>query len=220
MVSSTTGLHGNVGQANYAAAKAAVIGLTKTIAKEWGPFGVRANTVAYGMVHTRCVYASIHVHFVSQSLCLLCPHRLTAAKEAGASIEIDGKKVALGIPQPSKAPEPDSLFATIPLGRGGTPDEAAAAMLLCVLIIFNFHATMADVLCEQAFHHHFLRISLVIPSKSQVEGVSKLTLSCGLQLILLVLLAKQRVTCTTHNLHCNRLASAAKLKFGCVAQPQ
>jgi NAD(P)-dependent dehydrogenase (short-subunit alcohol dehydrogenase family) len=53
-VSSTSGLHGNVGQANYAAAKSAVVGLTKTIAKEWGPFGVRANTIAYGMVHTRC----------------------------------------------------------------------------------------------------------------------------------------------------------------------
>jgi 3-oxoacyl-[acyl-carrier protein] reductase len=52
-VSSTTGLHGNVGQANYAAAKAAVVGLTKTVAKEWGPFNVRANTVAYGLVHTR-----------------------------------------------------------------------------------------------------------------------------------------------------------------------
>jgi 3-oxoacyl-[acyl-carrier protein] reductase len=54
-VSSTSGLHGNVGQANYAAAKAAVVGLTKTIAKEWGPFGVRANTVAFGLVHTRYV---------------------------------------------------------------------------------------------------------------------------------------------------------------------
>jgi len=106
MVSSTTGLHGNVGQANYAAANAAVIGLAKTIAKEWGPFGVRANTVAYGMVHTR----------------------LTAAKGAGAYVEIDKKTVALGIPQPL---EPGSLFATIPLGRGGTPetDETAAAML-------------------------------------------------------------------------------------------
>lgn len=52
-VSSTSGLHGNVGQVNYAAAKSAVVGLTKTIAKEWGPFGVRANTVAYGLVHTR-----------------------------------------------------------------------------------------------------------------------------------------------------------------------
>jgi 3-oxoacyl-[acyl-carrier protein] reductase len=52
-VSSTTGLHGNVGQANYAAGKAGVIGLTKTLAKEWGRFGVRANTVAFGLIHTR-----------------------------------------------------------------------------------------------------------------------------------------------------------------------
>jgi 3-oxoacyl-[acyl-carrier protein] reductase len=58
-VSSTSGLHGNVGQANYAAAKAAVIGLTKTIAKEWGPFGVRANTIAFGLVHTRSVFRAV-----------------------------------------------------------------------------------------------------------------------------------------------------------------
>lgn len=49
-VSSTSGLHGNVGQVNYATAKAGVVGLTKTIAKEWGPFGVRCNTVAFGCV--------------------------------------------------------------------------------------------------------------------------------------------------------------------------
>ena len=55
-VSSTSGLHGNVGQANYAAAKAAVIGLTKTIAKEWGPYGVRANTIAFGLIHTRYAF--------------------------------------------------------------------------------------------------------------------------------------------------------------------
>ena len=42
-----------MGQANYASAKSAVIGLTKTIAKEWGPFGVRANTVAFGTIQTR-----------------------------------------------------------------------------------------------------------------------------------------------------------------------
>nr|VWP01831.1 Bromo domain-containing protein [Ganoderma boninense] len=85
-VSSTSGLHGNVGQANYAAAKAAVIGFTKTVCKEWGPFGVRANTIAFGFVQTR----------------------LTAAKEAGASIEIDGKKVALGYPSGAsrEGPEP------------------------------------------------------------------------------------------------------------------
>ena len=62
-ISSTSGLHGNAGQANYALAKAGVVGLTKTIAKEWGPaFGVRANTVAFGYIMTR----------------------LTAAKEIGA----------------------------------------------------------------------------------------------------------------------------------------
>ncbi|KIK94494.1 hypothetical protein PAXRUDRAFT_33480 [Paxillus rubicundulus Ve08.2h10] len=107
-VSSTSGLHGNVGQANYAAAKAAVVGLTKTIAKEWGPFGVRANTVAYGLVHTR----------------------LTAAKEAGITIEVEGKKVALGIPSAqARAAEGVGAFADIPLRRGASPDEAAAAML-------------------------------------------------------------------------------------------
>jgi 3-oxoacyl-[acyl-carrier protein] reductase len=36
-ISSTSGTHGNAGQANYALAKAGVLGLTKTIAKEWGP---------------------------------------------------------------------------------------------------------------------------------------------------------------------------------------
>jgi len=107
-VSSTSGLHGNVGQVNYAAAKSAVVGLTKTIAKEWGPFGVRANTIAYGMVHTR----------------------LTAAKEAGVTIEIDGKKVALGIPGAQQtAAKSANPFVDIPLQRGASADEAAAGML-------------------------------------------------------------------------------------------
>jgi 3-oxoacyl-[acyl-carrier protein] reductase len=52
-VSSTSGLHGNVGQANYAAAKSGIVGLTKSLAKEWGIFGVRANVVAFGYILTR-----------------------------------------------------------------------------------------------------------------------------------------------------------------------
>jgi 3-oxoacyl-[acyl-carrier protein] reductase len=109
-VSSTSGLHGNVGQANYAAAKAAVIGLTKTICKEWGPYGVRANTVAFGLIHTR----------------------LTASKEAGVTIEIDGKKVALGVPgaqRPLNSAEEPDAYPNIPLRRGGTPEDAAGSML-------------------------------------------------------------------------------------------
>lgn len=45
-VSSTSGTHGLFGQANYAAAKASVIGLTKTIAKEWGPKARTTQTVS------------------------------------------------------------------------------------------------------------------------------------------------------------------------------
>ncbi|KAJ7250176.1 hypothetical protein B0H12DRAFT_1121063 [Mycena haematopus] len=104
-VSSTSGLHGNVGQANYAAAKAGVIGLTKTIAKEWGPFGVRANTIAFGLIHTR----------------------LTAAKEAGVTMEIDGKKSRWASPARSRRP-PTPRSRIFP-PRGGSPDEAAAGVL-------------------------------------------------------------------------------------------
>ncbi|KAL2260653.1 hypothetical protein VTK26DRAFT_5276 [Humicola hyalothermophila] len=110
-ISSTSGLHGNAGQLNYAMAKAGVVGLTKTIAKEWGPaFGVRANTVAFGHIATR----------------------LTADKEDGAFVEVDGQKVALGIPGKQKraaaaaGPVP---YADIPLRRPGTATEAASAVL-------------------------------------------------------------------------------------------
>lgn len=107
-ISSTSGIHGNAGQLNYAMAKAGVVGLSKTIAKEWGPaFGVRANTVAFGHIETR----------------------LTAAKEAGAFVEIDGQKVALGIPEKQKKSSGPVPFSDIPLRRPGSATEAASAVL-------------------------------------------------------------------------------------------
>jgi len=105
-VSSTSGLHGNVGQANYATAKMGIVGLTKTVAKEWGPFNIRCNTVAYGFIDTR----------------------LTQAKSKGATIQVEGKQVALGMPDVPGAAEKKA--AMIPLGRNATVDEAAGAMLL------------------------------------------------------------------------------------------
>ncbi len=51
-VSSVVALCGNVGQANYTAAKAGIIGLTKTIAREFGPRGITANVVAPGFIET------------------------------------------------------------------------------------------------------------------------------------------------------------------------
>ena len=122
-ISSTSGLHGNAGQANYALAKAGVTGLTKTIAKEWGPqFGVRANTVAFGYILTR----------------------LTAAKEEGVYITTpDGEKVALGIPgQQIKARKADdaegSAYKDIPLGRPGTATEAARSILAVASPLFSY----------------------------------------------------------------------------------
>ncbi|THZ52374.1 NAD(P)-binding protein [Aureobasidium pullulans] len=119
-ISSTSGLHGNAGQANYAAAKAAVTGLTKTIAKEWGPaFGVRCNTVAFGHIATR----------------------LTAAKEEGAFVTTpDGEKIALGIPGAQKKgrEEGAGAFKDIPLGRPGTATEAAGAILGVVSPYFSY----------------------------------------------------------------------------------
>ena len=115
-VSSTSGTHGNAGQANYSLAKAGVTGLTKTIAKEWGPqFGVRANTVAFGFIDTR----------------------LTRAKEDGAFILTpEGEKVALGIPGQQIAARRGegtaNAYADIPLRRPGTATEAASSILaLC-----------------------------------------------------------------------------------------
>ncbi len=105
-VSSTSGLYGNVGQVNYAAGKAGIIGLTKTIAREWGRYNIYANAVAFGWIETR----------------------LTADKAAGQAIQIAGEKIALGIPQTGL----EERKKIIPLGRPGTVEEAAGPILfLC-----------------------------------------------------------------------------------------
>jgi len=105
-VASISGTQGNVGQVNYAAAKAGLVGLTKTLAREWGPFKVNVNAAAFGFIDTR----------------------LTASSEEGATIERGGQAIKLGIPQHMR-----ELAATIvPLGRAGTPQEAAGAIFfLC-----------------------------------------------------------------------------------------
>ncbi|KAI5360501.1 Putative short-chain dehydrogenase/reductase SDR, NAD(P)-binding domain superfamily [Septoria linicola] len=117
-ISSTSGIHGNAGQANYAFAKAGVTGLTKAIAKEWGPsFGVRCNTIAFGHIQTR----------------------LTAAKEEGAFVTTpDGEKVALGIPQKQKDAGGATAYADIPLRRPGTATEAAAAVMAVCSPLFSY----------------------------------------------------------------------------------
>jgi 3-oxoacyl-[acyl-carrier protein] reductase len=105
-VSSVSGTMGNAGQANYAAAKAGVVGLTKTLAKEWGQFKVNVNAVAFGFVETR----------------------LTASKEEGGKIQMEGKEIPLGIPEQMRA----MAAMMIPLGRPASPEEAAGPVFfLC-----------------------------------------------------------------------------------------
>jgi 3-oxoacyl-[acyl-carrier protein] reductase len=105
-VTSISGTMGNAGQVNYSAAKAGVVGLTKTLAKEWGQFKVNVNAVAFGFVETR----------------------LTAAKEEGGTIEMEGKEIQLGIPEQMRA----MAAMMIPLGRPASPEEAAGPVLfLC-----------------------------------------------------------------------------------------
>ncbi len=105
-VSSVSGTMGNPGQANYSAGKAAVVGLTKTLAKEWGQFKINVNAVAFGYIETR----------------------LTATKEDSNVMEIGGEKVQLGIPDQLRG----MAAMLIPLGRPGTTEEAAGAIFfLC-----------------------------------------------------------------------------------------
>jgi 3-oxoacyl-[acyl-carrier protein] reductase len=105
-VSSVSGTMGNAGQVNYSAAKAGVVGLTKTLAKEWGQFKVNVNAVAFGFVETR----------------------LTASKEEGGKIEMEGREIPLGIPEQMRA----MAAMMIPLGRPASPEEAAGPVFfLC-----------------------------------------------------------------------------------------
>jgi 3-oxoacyl-[acyl-carrier protein] reductase len=105
-ISSTSGTFGNAGQANYSAGKAGVVGLTKTVAKEWGQFKVNVNAVAFGFIDTR----------------------LTQAKVDENTMEKDGEKIQLGIPEQMR----QMASMLIPLGRPATPEEAAGGVFfLC-----------------------------------------------------------------------------------------
>ncbi len=106
-ISSMAGLFGNPGQANYSTAKAGVVGLTQTLAKEWGRMNVTVNCVAYGLIKTR----------------------LTVSAGDNSTADIAGHQIKVGV-------NPDLLSAMermIPLGRGGTPEEAAGAVyMFCI----------------------------------------------------------------------------------------
>jgi 3-oxoacyl-[acyl-carrier protein] reductase len=107
-ISSTSGVLGNAGQANYSTAKAGIMGLTRAMAKEWGRYKVNVNAVAFGLIMTRLT---------------------ETPADAGGTIDIAGRAIKVGVrPEMLKNAE-----ALIPLGRGGTPAEAAGSVyLFCI----------------------------------------------------------------------------------------
>jgi 3-oxoacyl-[acyl-carrier protein] reductase len=107
-ISSTSGVYGNAGQANYSTAKAGVMGMTRAMAKEWGRYKVNVNAVAFGLILTRLTEVSA---------------------QDNATIDISGREIKVGV-RPEVLKNAEQL---IPLGRGGTPQEAAGAIyLLCI----------------------------------------------------------------------------------------
>lgn len=109
-ISSVSGVMGNAGQANYSAAKAAINGLTKALAKEWGRYKVNVNSVAFGLIKTRLTEA-------------------VAGEGNSSTIDIAGQEIKVGV----NAQLMKNIEAMIPVGRGGTPEEAAGAVyLMCI----------------------------------------------------------------------------------------
>ena len=101
------GIGGNVGQAGYTAGKAGVVGLTRTVMKEWGRYNVTVNAVAFGAISTR----------------------MTTGEAGSSTIDIKGRAIKAGVGEEILT----AMEKGIPLGRVGTPDEAAGAVyLLCI----------------------------------------------------------------------------------------
>ncbi|MCV2890500.1 MAG: SDR family oxidoreductase [Pseudophaeobacter sp. bin_em_oilr2.035] len=112
-ISSIAGTGGNAGQINYSAAKAGILGVTRTMAKEWGRYKVNVNAVAFGPIRTRLTEGSA---------------------DGDSTIKVEEKEIKVGV-------NPDLLSQMermIPLGRVGTPEEAAGAVYLFCAPESNF----------------------------------------------------------------------------------
>jgi 3-oxoacyl-[acyl-carrier protein] reductase len=111
-VTSISGIDGNPGQLGYASGKAAVVGLTKTLAKEWGRYNVTVNAVGFGLIDTRLI---------------------KPMEDAVTNISIGEKHVRVGM----QAQVREQVTKQIPLGRLGTPEDAANA-------VFFFCSPLSD----------------------------------------------------------------------------
>lgn len=124
-ITSIAGTDGNPGQVGYSSGKAGVIGLTRTLAREWGRYNVNVNAVGFGLIETRLV----------QPL------------SEAAAIEVQGRRIPVGV-QPSML---EAFKARCPLGRLGTPEEAAGAVLFFCSPLSDY-VTGEVLICGGGFH--------------------------------------------------------------------
>jgi 3-oxoacyl-[acyl-carrier protein] reductase len=124
-ITSISGTDGNPGQAGYAAGKAGIIGLTKTLAKEWGRYNINVNAVGFGLIQTR----------------------MTQPLKPEGTINVRGKDIPIGV-QPAML---DSIAAACPLRRIGTPEEAAGAVLFFCSPLSDY-VTGEVLICSGGFH--------------------------------------------------------------------
>ncbi|HUK52890.1 MAG TPA: SDR family oxidoreductase [Candidatus Binatia bacterium] len=125
-ITSIAGTDGNPGQAGYGSGKAGVIGLTKTLAKEWGRYNVNVNAVGFGLIQTRLVQPLTAEH---------------------SEIEMQGHKIHIGVQQSML----DSIKKHCPLGRLGTPEDAAGAVLFFCSPLSDY-VTGEVLICGGGFH--------------------------------------------------------------------
>lgn len=111
-VSSVSAVYGIPGQVNYSAGKAAVIGMTKTLSREWGRYNINVNCACFGFIETR----------------------MTASKKTAEKVVRDGEEIHLGIPEHLR----HQAKSLIPLGRTGTPEDAAGAIFFLASPLADF----------------------------------------------------------------------------------
>jgi len=124
-ITSISGTDGNAGQSGYASGKAGIIGLTKTLAKEWGRYNINVNAVGFGLIQTR----------------------MTQPLKTAGELSIEGKDIPMGV-QPAAL---DSMVAACPLGRLGTPEEAAGTVLFFCLPLSDY-VTGEVLICGGGYH--------------------------------------------------------------------
>ncbi len=125
-ITSIAATDGGAGQAGYGSGKAAVIGLTRVLAKEWGRFNVNVNCVGFGLIETR----------------LIQPMTANAAP-----IAVGGREIRVGV-QPALL---DAVKAASPFGRAGSVEEAAGPVLFFCSPLSDF-VTGEVLICSGGMH--------------------------------------------------------------------